>query len=179
MNGRSYQARCSAGRSGRMIAGERPRYALVLSALGAVALAVAAFLPWYGVGAIAGRLPATPACGAPAAVQVILLVLAALALLDALLGLARASGAPPAGAGASVAVLAVLATACVAYRMIEPPAPAGAASSVALREGAWLALVSSVAMIVGGLWPRVELAASPSEGALRGLGSVPGVTPGA
>jgi hypothetical protein len=161
-----------------MIAGERPRYALVLSALGAVALAVSAFLPWYGLATGAGRLPAGPARGVAPAVQVILLVLAALALLDALLGLARAPGAAPAGAGASVAVVAVLAGACVAYRMIEPPLPAGAVSSGTLREGAWLALVSSLAMIVGGLWPRVELAAGPAEGALRSLGGLPRVTPG-
>jgi hypothetical protein len=163
-----------------MIAGERPRHALLLSALGAVTLAVGAFLPWYGASTIAARIPATPARGAPAAVQVILLVLAALALLDALLGLARVSGSAPAGAGASVAVLAVLAIACVAYRMIEPPALAGGVPSGALREGAWIALVSSIAMILGGLWPRVELVASPSEGPLRGaLGPLPGVTPGA
>jgi hypothetical protein len=161
-----------------MIAGERPRYALALSALGAAALAVGAFLPWSGASTIAGRVP-SPARGAPASVQVILLVLAALALLDALLGLARASGEAPAGAGASVAVLAVLATVFVAYRIVQPPAVAGGMSPGAPREGAWLALLSSVAMIVGGLWPRVEPAASPAEAPLRGaLGSLPGVTPG-
>jgi hypothetical protein len=162
-----------------MIAGERPRYALVLSALGAVALAIAAFLPWYGESLIAGRMPA-PARGAPASVQIILLVLAALALLDALLGLSRAAGGAPAGAGASVAVLAVLATAFVAYRILEPTALAAGSSAGTLREGAWLALVSSMAMVAGGLWPRVELDPDPVEGRLRGvLGTLPGITPGA
>jgi hypothetical protein len=32
-----------------MMAGERPRYGLLVSALGAVVLAISVFLPWYGV----------------------------------------------------------------------------------------------------------------------------------
>jgi hypothetical protein len=162
-----------------MIAGERPRRALVLCAISAVTLAAGAFLPWYGPSAIAARAAAGPARGVPTAVQVILLVLSALALLDALLGLARAPGAAPASAGASVAVLAMLGAGCVAYGMLERPAPAGMASA-GLREGAWLALISALAMIVGGLWPRRELVSSPSERPLRaGLGGLPGATPGA
>jgi hypothetical protein len=163
-----------------MIAGERPRGALALSALGALALVAGVLLPWYE-DALAGRTPVSVvshARGAPASLQAVLLALAGLALLDSLLGLGRAAGTAPAGAGASVAVLGLLAAACVAYRMAAPGLGA-AAPSGALRAGAWLALVGSAAIVLGGLWPRVEPAASPAEGALRGApAGLPGWLPG-
>lgn len=162
-----------------MIAGERPRRALALSALGALALAAGVLLPWYE-NALAGRAPiaVSHARGAPASLQVVLLALAGLALLDALLGLWRAADAAPAGAGASVAVLGLIAAACVAYRLLAPGLGA-AAPSGSLRTGAWLALAGSVTIVLGGLWPRVEPAASPAEEALRSAPGLPGWLPGA
>jgi hypothetical protein len=85
-------------------------------------------------------------------VSVVLLVLAALALLDAMLPLARASAVPD-GAGGAVVLLGLLAGAVVVYRMVSPPTPAGNIIALSLREGAWLALMGSLMMAVGGFWP--------------------------
>ena len=69
-------------------------------------------------------------------------------------GLRRAavpSGSPNAGFG-------VLATICVLFRMVEPPSPPGQFAeyfSLSLHDGAWLALISSLGMILGGVWPRI------------------------
>jgi hypothetical protein len=110
--------------------------------------------------------------------NVVLLVLAGLALLDALLPLARQESSMPAGAGASVVVLGGVATACVLYRMLEPPVPAGNLVTFSLREGAWLALLGSLSMILGGLWPRVVVASPASEAQVRGAwSSLSGWTP--
>ena len=86
--------------------------------------------------------------------NVVLLIVAGLALLDALLPLARSGASMPAGAGASVVVLGIVATLCVLFRMVYPPTPVGGVISLSLREGAWLALLGSMAMVLGGLWPR-------------------------
>lgn len=84
--------------------------------------------------------------------NVALLVLAGLALLDALVPLVRAPTLPT-GAGGSLVLVGAIASVCVLYRMIDPPAPAGNFISLSLREGAWLALIGSLMMIAGGLWP--------------------------
>ena len=112
--------------------------------------------------------------------NVVLLILAGLALLDALLALARSDGAMPGGAGGSVVVLGVLAGMCVAYRMFVPPTPAGGLASLSLREGAWLALLGSMAIALGGMWPRAT--SSPSATDAQVSGAWPGLsgwTPGA
>ena len=81
-------------------------------------------------------------------------MLAGLALLDALLPLAR-TGRPPGGAGGSVVLLGAVAAACVLFRMVDPPDPAGGILSLSLREGAWLALLGSLAMRrAAAVWPR-------------------------
>jgi len=92
--------------------------------------------------------------------NIVLIVLAGLALLDAILPLARSGGSLPAGAGGSVVILGSIAVICVIFRMIDPPTPAGSLLSLSLREGSWLALLGSMAMVLGGLWPR---AVSPSS----------------
>ncbi len=105
--------------------------------------------------ALAGQqIAALTAEQALSALGVILLVLAGLALLDALVPLARSGARVPAGAGGAVVLLGIVASCCVLYRMIAPPAPAGAAVALSLREGAWLALLGSLMVSVGGLWPR-------------------------
>jgi len=176
------------------MAGERSRYGLMVSALGAVVLAVSVFLPWYGVsftpagisfaqhvgeevisqygnaaaqsyvgamhadlGSLAGRqFASVDAHEALKDLSVLLLVLAGLALLDALFPLARAAGPVPAGAGRSVVLLGCVACLCVGYRMLNPPAPAGNLLDLSVREGAWLALLGSLTMVIGGLWPRYQ-----------------------
>jgi hypothetical protein len=199
------------------MSGDRSRYGLVVSAVGAIVLAVSVFLPWYGVsftaagvalvqqvgdqvasqlsnaslqsyvsglhaslgGLVGQQFVALSAHQALSHLNIILLVLAGLALLDALLPLALPSDAMPAGAGASVAVLGAVATVCVLYRMIDPPSPAGGLVSLSLREGAWLALLGALTMVLGGLWPRVAPLASASEAQVRGAWSgLSGWTPG-
>jgi hypothetical protein len=99
----------------------------------------------------------------------VLLVLAALALVDALLPLVR-SGRVPDGAGRALPLLGLAAGACVAFRILVPPAPAGDVLSLSPREGAWLALVGAGMIIAGGLWPRTRtVVGSVAEPPLEGV----------
>jgi hypothetical protein len=151
------------------MSGSRSRYGLMVSAFGAVVLIVSVFLPWYEVavtapastGTAAGhRLALVTAHRALHEVNIVLLVLAALAILDALVPLMRADGP----------LLGIVATAFVLYRMLAPPASLGVVES-SLREGAWLALLGSLAVTLGGMWPRSIDIMSPA--------STPGPAPGA
>jgi hypothetical protein len=198
------------------MAGDRSRYGLAVSALGAIVLAVSVFLPWYGVSftstgiafvaqigdqvasqygnatlqsymnglhpdlaTLAGQqFTALSAHQALRELNIVLLVLAGLALLDALLPLARSDAAMPAGAGGSVVVLGTIATACVLYRMVDPPIPAGGLLSLSLREGAWLALLGSLTMVLGGLWPRAVFSPMVSDAHVRAWSGLSGWTPG-
>jgi len=179
---------------------DRSRYGLLVSAFGAILLAVSVFLPWYGVSFTAGGIGfiqqvgehvitqygnatlqgylaplhanLSSLAGQPVAavsahqvlkdMNVLLLVLAGFALLDALFPLVRSASLPD-GAGASLVLLGSVASACVIYRMIHPPTPAGGLVSLSLREGAWLALLGSLAMLLGGMWPRVESSVTLSD----------------
>jgi hypothetical protein len=160
----------------------------MVSALGAIVLAVSVFLPWYGLsfshsglnlahqvgisGLTAGsaqsyisglhvnlsaltgqQFTALNGHDALRALSELLLALAGLAILDALFPLTRAAGRIPDGAGRSVVLLGCVACVCVVYRMLVPPTPGGELLSVSVREGAWLALLGSLAMVIGGLWP--------------------------
>jgi hypothetical protein len=171
--------------------GERSRYGLCVSAVGAIVLAASVFMPWYrvadaaGASAVSGvaRAVSGPGRADAAAVagvhpltldgyrslsglSVVLLAIAALAMLDVLLPLLRGGGPVPMGAGGAVVLLGAVAGACALYRMIDPPsAVAQALTLSSLREGVWLALIGSVTVMVGGLWPRFE---SPGEhGSMR------------
>jgi hypothetical protein len=141
---------------------DRSRYGLLVSALGATTLAVAVFLPWYGVsragatGRSAATLSTVSAIDLVEKLSIGLLVLACLALLDALLPLVRHARVP-AGAGASLGLLGGIAGACVAYRMIDLPAAPLDAMALSVRVGAWLALAGSLAIVAGGFWPRVAM----------------------
>jgi len=172
----------------------RSRYGLLVSALGAIMLAVSIFLPWYGLsftakgialiqqvsdqvtsqfgnsalqdltaglharlGTLAGhQFAAVSAHQVLKNLNVVLLVLAGLAILITLIPLARPETLLPDGEGALVALLGVIATVCVLFRMVDPPTPASSSNllSLSLREGAWLALLGSLAMVAGGFWPR-------------------------
>ena len=100
--------------------------------------------------------------------SVVILIAAAGAFVAALMRQAGAVDA--ASADRSIVALGILAAACVAFRMIaRPPLPAGEQYfSISLHYGAWLALVSSVGVVAGGLWaqragapPRVEHQGDP------------------
>jgi hypothetical protein len=143
-----------------------------MSALGASMLAVSVFLPWYRVssivhsslGAPAGRqLTTLSAHQALPGVQILLLVLAGMAMLDALLPVLRTGGPLPGGAGGSVVLLGAVAAGLALYRMVDPPAFAGSVVALSLRDGPWLALLGSVAIALGGVWPRCAYVTAPSK----------------
>jgi hypothetical protein len=169
--------------------GERPRYGQLVSAFGAVVLAIAVFLPWYGLSFTASGLAYAQQMGDQVASQygnaalqgymsslhtnlagyvgheflsvsahqalktlnVVLLVAAGIGCVVALFALAGSASAQ-ANRGV-LALLGAIAAACVLYRMVSPPNPAGELLSMSLREGAWLALIGSLAMIAGAVWP--------------------------
>jgi len=141
------------------------------SSLGHLGSRVAAHLGGGGLGGLHGTLAllAGQQVGALTAEQalsvltVILLVLAGLAMLDALLPLVRSGAALPAGAGGAVVLLGAVAGACVVYRMVAPPVPAGELVALSLREGAWLSLAGAVMVALGGLWPASLPAIAPAE----------------
>ena len=194
--------------------GDRSRYGLLVSALGAFLLAVSVFLPWYGASFTTSGIAAAQRAGEQAAAQlgdptlqsylqplranlssfagvqfaslsahqalhymsIVLLVLAALALLDALFPLVR-TDAVPEGAGGALALLGAVAAACVLYRMVERPGPAGPYIALSLREGAWLALLGSLAMLAGGLWPHLSPAAQQTASPQGAFSRLSGWTP--
>jgi hypothetical protein len=166
----------------------RPRYGSLVSAIGAIVLVVAVFLPWYGISFTAHGLALAQQAGESFAAQfgnaalqsqvasahatlsslaghefvavsahqalstinVVLLVLGGLACAVALVSLADPSAI--ADGGRSLLTLFGLgAAAFIVFRMIEPPTPEGSVISLSLREGAWLAVLGSVAVVGGAL----------------------------
>jgi len=150
--------------------GERSRYGLFVSALGAGVLGASVFLPWYaanfpapGAGALDRRLGMLTGQQALNGMGVVLLVFAGLALLDSLFAIARAPSVVPAGAGGAVVLLGLAAGACVLFRMVQPPAALSGALTLTLREGAWMSLLGSLMISLGGLWPRALPGMVPGE----------------
>lgn len=188
--------------------GDRPRYGLLVSAFGAIVLAVAVFLPWYGVSFTAAGIAFAQQAGDQAAAQfgnatlqsymgeyhatlstlaghqftalsahqalkdlnVVLLLLAGAAIVIALLALAGAgfsSASAPDGHRAPLLLLGILAAVCVLFRIVDPPTPEGGVLALSIREGAWLALLGSAAMVAGSLWPENLGSRSPSDAKLK------------
>jgi hypothetical protein len=188
--------------------GDRPRYGLLVSAFGAVVLAVAVFLPWYGVSFTAAGIAFAQQAGSEAAAQfgnatlqsymgeyhatlstlaghqitalsahealkdlnVVLLLLAGAAIVIALLALAGAgfsSASSPDGHRGPLALLGLLAVACVLFRIVDPPTPAGGVLALSVREGAWLALLGSAAIVVGAFLPERLPARGSSDAGLQ------------
>ena len=163
---------------------ERSRYGLFVSALGAVVLTVSVYLPWYEANGAAGPLVARHASllsgqQAIGGLAVVLLILAGLSLLDALFPIARHASVVPEGAGGAVVLLGIVATACVVFRMVDVPEALGASPGLSLREGAWTALLGSLMISLGGLWPRALPGIVPGEALGQDIwSSLTGWTPG-
>jgi hypothetical protein len=195
------------------MASERPRYGQVVSALGAIGLAISVFLPWYGVSFTSSGVAFAQQVGNRVASQygnatlqsymaslharlsglagheflslsahqalktlnVVLLVAAGLGCVIALFALA-ASASADANRGA-LALIGAVAAICVLYRMIEPPSPAGQIFALSLREGAWLALLGAVAMVVGAMWPASGAPAGVRDDAQGVWSELSGWTP--
>jgi hypothetical protein len=100
--------------------------------------------------------------------NVVLLLLAGIGLVAALLKLAGAE----IGSG-QIALVGLLASLCVAFRMVDTPAPPEGVLALTLAWGIWLALAASAAMIVSDLWPRLtrsnERSAAELTQAVQGL----------
>jgi hypothetical protein len=47
--------------------------------------------------------------------------------------------------------------------LVDPPAFAGSVVALSLRDGPWLALLGSVAIALGGVWPRCAYVTAPSK----------------
>jgi hypothetical protein len=192
-------------------------YGPLVAAVGAIALGVSVFLPWYGVSFTPSGLAFTRQIGdqfvsqfgnsalqsqlgsfhaalsglaghevvsvsardALSTIHVILLVLAGAALLATLRMLGASGGSLLEAQRGWIALLGLVAGALVLYRIVVPPLPEGGLIALSLREGAWIGLVASVAMIAGGLWPSRTARSMPSEADLRkALSSLTGSTSG-
>jgi hypothetical protein len=85
-------------------------------------------------------------------ISILLLVLAAIAFAVALIRLGNpAQSGDGRGLLATVGVAAAL---MIVFRMVDRPIAPGDVFAVSLSWGVWLALLSSVAIIAGDLWPR-------------------------
>jgi hypothetical protein len=118
-----------------------PRPGELVGAVGGLGLLVAAFLPWYSAGG--ENATAWQAFGVT---DLILAAAAATAISVAVCVLFHISVSYPV-AGSSVATgLGAIALVLTVYRLIDPPGGGG----VAVEIGAWLALVCTAAITVGG-----------------------------
>ncbi|HME03766.1 MAG TPA: hypothetical protein VKG38_12150 [Solirubrobacteraceae bacterium] len=110
--------------------------------------------------------------------NVVLLLAAGFALLIGLVALAGgSSGSFEVNRGA-LALIGAVATVCVLYRIVHPPAVEGNLFAISLREGAWLALLGSLAILGGALWPRRLDSPATSWDEVEGtLSSLSGWTP--
>lgn len=131
------------------------------------------------LGALAGQqLGSITAHQAFTTISVVLLVLGGLGVLIALLPFAREGSSDFDGTGPWLALIGATAAACVLYRMAVRPT-GSEALSLSLRGGAWLALIGSLALVAGGLWPRRLRSSTRSEAALEDAWSgLSGWTPG-
>jgi uncharacterized membrane protein HdeD (DUF308 family) len=116
-----------------------PRAGELLALAGAACVIVAMFLPWYQ--GVTGRLDAWDTFG-PA---VVLLLLAAAAGLWLFVStVAERSTALPVAAGVWTVVLGLIGLVSAIVRLLERPE-----HSTQLRAGPWLALVGTLAVLVG------------------------------
>jgi hypothetical protein len=189
------------------MADDRPRYGPLLSAIGAITLAISVFLPWYGVSLTAHGIAFAQQIGNEVAGQfgnaalqsyvaglhtslaglaghqftalsahqaltnlnVVLLIIAGLGCVLALLALAGPPSAASEANRSPLALLGAVATVCVIYRLIDPPSPSGDVLELSLREGAWLALLGSLAITAGALWPRPRAVERRSDARTQGV----------
>jgi len=129
-------------------------------------------------GLVGHELFALSAHQALSTLNVLLLILAGLGILIALMALAGPAAASSDANRVPLALLGLLGAACVVFRMVDRPSPAGQLVSLSLREGAWLALLGCVSMAVGALWsPGATAAAKGSPGGADVWSELSGWTP--
>jgi hypothetical protein len=101
-------------------------------------------------------------------ISVVLLILAALSILIELFALAGPASAYAEANRAGIALLAAVASVLVIFRMVDRPDPSGGLLALSLREGVWLALLGSLAMLLGALWPPRRARIGTSEKDMQG-----------
>lgn len=110
-------------------------------------------------------------------IGVMLIVLGGLALVIALTTLLPSDVAIPKVGREAIALLGVLAALVSLYGLIQPPTVAEGYFAYSLKPGPWIALLASLSLVAGGMWPR-RLAGPPSEMQLQdALSSLSGWTP--
>lgn len=115
---------------------------LVAAAAG-VLLAIAMFLPWYG---LRGRAASLDAWGAFSVVDLVLALVAVLAIALLVVQLAGRGPAGPVALGVITGTLSLVAVVLVAFRILDQPGPN---EFVTVRAGAWLGLLATVLIAVG------------------------------
>jgi hypothetical protein len=99
-------------------------------------------------------------------ISVVLLVCGGLGVLIALVPLAREMSADFDGTAPWLALLGAVATLCVLYRMAVRPGE-DSIITASLRAGAWLSLLGSLGLLMGGLWPRRLRSRRTSDAAIE------------
>jgi hypothetical protein len=183
---------------------DRTSLGYLLAAIGSLMLGLAVFLPWYdihfspeflngidqfanGFGAFGGLIHAGVSAlrAGPISVSahdvlkqmnVELLIVAGGGLLISLAGLSRGTPLFGTGDGVPLGLLGALAAVSVAYRMIDPPGTSFA--NLSLREGAWIALLSALALLAGGGLVAARSEARATGDAATVWSDLSGWTPG-
>jgi hypothetical protein len=115
---------------------------LVAAAAG-VLLAIAMFLPWYG---LRGRAATITAWEAFSVVDLVLALVAVLAIALLVVQVAGRGPAGPVALGVITGTLSLVAVVLVAFRILDQPGPN---EFVTVRAGAWLGLLATVLIAVG------------------------------
>jgi hypothetical protein len=128
----------------------------LVGAVGGLGLLVAGFLPWYSVGG-----ENATAWQAFSVTDLILAAAAVMGLSVALCVIARISVSYPVAGSSVAAGFGVVAVVLIVIRMIDPPG----GGDVSLEIGAWLGLLSAIAVTVGGYMGMQPLKAPKASAA--------------
>jgi hypothetical protein len=128
----------------------------LVGAIGGLGLLVAGFLPWYS----AGGSDAT-AWQAFSVTDILLAVAAVIGLSVAVCVIFHISVSYPVAGSSVAAGFGAVAAILVVIRMINPPG----GGDVSLEIGAWLALISSIAIAIGGYMGMQPLKAPKASAA--------------
>jgi hypothetical protein len=109
---------------------------------GGVGLLVATFLPWYSAGG-----ESATAWQAFSVTDIVLAAAAVMSLSVAVCVLFRISVSYPVAGSAAAALFGTVAVILIVIRLFNPP---GDNAGVDLEFGAWLGLVSALAVVIGG-----------------------------
>jgi hypothetical protein len=147
---------------------DRAPLGLLITAIGAAALAISVFEPWYRVSSHGGHHVATlTAHEAFKFLAAVLLFLAGLALIASIFPLAGIAGLR-ASTGGQIALIGASAGVVTVVRMLWRPGAEMPLVSLTLAWGSWISLASAGLIAIGGL-----LASSPPTRKRANLGYVP------